>query len=209
MNNTTITILGLDKLTSTVIIACAGVLLLAVILLLARGIRGSQNKRDERRLEKILQELRKDEVQNIVLPDGLGGLLEIERLILMEQGLLIINTLAISGHLFGADNINNWTQVVNGRSFKFNNPLQHIDNAKYAVQSLAPKMPVFSRVVFTEQSYFPKGKPNSVSTLDSLKDDLHGVLCSNKTVTGVELAWERITRIARQSESSLIRGAGL
>ncbi len=132
-------------------------------------------------------------------------MIEIERLLLIEQGLLIIETYPMSGHLFGADHIDQWTQIIDGRSFKFSNPLHRIYNTKHALQILAPKVPIFCRIVFTENSNFPKGKPEEVSVIDSLVNDLKG-LSDNPGVSQLgQIAWERIIRIARTDGQSLLR----
>ena len=110
-------------------------------------------------MERILHSLKRDEVKEIIIPDGIGGLLGIEHLILLEQGLLILETYPISGNLFGAEQIDNWTQIINGRSFKFTNPLHRIHTARQALKLLAPNVPIFCRVVFNADSHFPKGKP--------------------------------------------------
>ena len=185
------------------VFALVAVLLLVLLWLLYR--RSKHKKTAAYRLDKILKPLKQDEVRQIIIPDGIGGLLEIENLILMEQGLLIVETYPISGNLFGAENIDQWTQIIEGRSFKFANPLRHVRNAREGLKLLAPKVPVFCRVVFTADSHFPKGKPGEVSVLDTLTEDiadlhdapLHGELTRK--------GWERIMRIARHNGQSVLR----
>lgn len=197
MNNEKMMVLGLETVWATALIGAA--LLLIVLLIVFLKNRKRSRLSDARKLENLLQGLRKDELRSIIIPDGIGGLLEIERLILMEQGLLIIKTYAMSGHLFGADRIDNWTQVIDGRSFKFTNPLEAIDNAKYAVQLLAPKTPVYSRVIFTDNSNFPKGKPEDVSLLSSLEQDLMPLKEAAIVIEKANIAWDRIVRVAQLS----------
>ena len=52
-------------------------------------------------IEQVLKPYKQDELNNVILPDGVGGILEIEKLFLLEQGILILRDYPISGHLFG------------------------------------------------------------------------------------------------------------
>ncbi len=178
-----------------------------VIILVFLVSRRKKKTQSERQVDNTLRPFKQNEIRSIIIPDGIGGLLEVERLILMEQGLLIIETYPISGHLFGADRIDQWTQIVDGRSFKFANPLRHIHNSKHALQMLAPKVPIFCRIVFTDDSDFPKGKPDEVSTLKTLQQDLQPILDAPKMSAVSVKAWERILRIARKNGRAVLREA--
>lgn len=168
-------------------------------------LRRRRRKTQLGQLDKVLRPLRNEEVRSVVIPDGIGGLIEIDRLVLTDRGLLVIETYPISGHLFGSEQIDQWTQIVDGRSFKFANPLRHIHNAKYALQLLAPKVPIFCRVVFTAASDFPKGRPDDVSTLLSLEQDLQAIQEAPKMSATSELAWRRILRIARTNGQAAMK----
>jgi hypothetical protein len=191
-------IINLDYLWQLSLIAT--VLLLVLLLLLSRHKR---KNRKQKQADRILKQISKDEVASIVIPDGIGGLIEIERLILMEQGLLVIESYPIAGHLFGAENIDQWTQIVDGRSFKFANPLRHVHNAKQALQILVPKVPIYSRVVFTGDGDFPKGKPEDVSVVATLEQDLESIKSAPKLPAVIEIAWQRVLRIARKNGKAI------
>lgn len=154
-------------------------------------------------MDEILKNYRRDEVNHLIIPDGMGGLIEIERLVLTDQGLLIIETYPISGHLFGADHIEQWTQIIDGKSYKFTNPLRHCHNIRESLQALVPKIPVFCRVVFTADSNFPKGKPAEASVLATLADDLAAAFEHAKAPQRLDDAWQRITRIGRTDQQQL------
>lgn len=182
--------------TMALLLIAVFVLFTLMVILLRRRL---GKTRKERQLEKILRHYKQDEVLSLVIPDGIGGLMELDRLILTDRGLLLIEIYPMTGHLFGAEQIDQWTQIIDGRSFKFANPLHHIQNAKYALQPLAPKVPIFYRVVFTGNSDFPKGKPDYVSTLQSLEQDLQVILEAPKMSDSSLKAWERILRIGRKT----------
>ncbi|MBL1320898.1 MAG: NERD domain-containing protein [Methylophaga sp.] len=146
-------------------------------------------------------------LQDLVFPDGVGGMVDIERLVLLKQGVLVIETYPMSGNLFGADKIEKWTQMLNGKSFKFTNPLYRIQMLRQAIQVIAPSTPIFYRVIFTaSDSSFPKGKPDDVSTLLTLENDLE-VLKQSPVMTEKQRSnWDRILRIARKDGQAIQLG---
>ena len=154
----------------------------------------------EHQLKKVLQPYIRNEIKQVVIPDGIGGLIEIEQLILLDNGLFIVQNYNTDGNIFGGDAIDQWTQLVRGRSFKFANPLRHIMSSKQALSSLVPGVPIFYRVIFVGDVQFPKGRPEGVSTLHSLAEDL--TLLNDKVINNskVKFAWERIMRIARKDD---------
>lgn len=198
-----VTIINLDSAWSLFLIATIVLLLLLIYLV----IRRRKKTLKVRLLDKALQPLREDEVRALVIPDGIGGVLEVERLILMKQGLLVLETYPVAGHLFGAEHIDQWTQIIDGRSYKFPNPLRHVHNSMYALQMLAPKVPIFCRVVFTGEGDFPKGKPAEVSVIATLEADLQAVIDAPKMVTSSEKAWQRILRVARKDGHAVLKEA--
>lgn len=157
------------------------------------------------KINSILQSLKQDEVKEIIIPDGIGGLLEIEHLILMEQGLLLIETYSMAGNIFGSEQIDQWTQIIDGRSFKFANPLRHIRTSRQALKVLAPNTPIFCRVIFSADSVFPKGKPEEVSTLNTLAEDMQSVIERPAILDKVRHSWGRIMRIARKNGQAVLR----
>ena len=151
-------------------------------------------------LEKILGPVSLDHLHNITIPDGMGGLLEIEHLLLTNTGLLLLESYEMNGNLFGSEKINTWTQITGGQSFKFPNPLRRLNCSRQALNSLIPGVPIYCRIVFGSGSAFPKGKPDEVILLNSLSDNLS----DTKTQTerqreNTQKAWDRINRIARKN----------
>lgn len=179
-------------------------ILLCLLLFLAKHRRSSQY-----RIEKVLKPLRREEVKNIIIPDGIGGMLEVEHLILMEQGLLLIETYPMSGHLFGAEKIDHWTQIQKGRSYSFANPLRHIRTSRQALMSLVPNIPIQYRIIFSAQASFPKGKPEQVSVLDSLLTDMESVQSGPLITESAQQAWDRILRISRKTDKNIEAGEAI
>jgi len=134
-----------------------------LLLLFARYLKHRYNKKHQ--LASILEAYSQDEVKNIIVPDGVGGLIEIEHLVLLKQGILLLETNPISGVIFAADKMENWSQVFDGRSYKFINPLYRLQLTQQAISELVPDINVFCRLVFmADDASFPKGKPEKVST---------------------------------------------
>lgn len=172
------------------------IVLLAILLIVY--VVNKHKQTDSYKIAEILKPYVKDEVKKIIIPDGIGGILEVEHLILLEQGFLLIQTYPMAGNLFGADNIDQWSQIVAGKSFKFSNPLRHMCTSRQALQALAPKTPIFSRVIFTDGAIFPKGKPDDVSVLISLSLDLEAIKAFPAISELAKLSWDKVMRIARK-----------
>lgn len=161
-----------------------------------------------KKIDSALKGYSQAELHDVVFPDGVGGLVEIERLVLVKQGILVIETYPISGNLFGADKIEQWTQMLNGKSFKFINPLYRIQMLRQAIKAIAPSTPIFYCVIFTaNDSSFPKGKPDDVSTLFSLENDLEMLKQSPVMTEKQRSNWQRILRIARKDGQAIKTGA--
>lgn len=115
----------------------------------------------------------------------------------------------MAGNLYGADTIDQWTQIIDGRSYKFANPLRRIRTSRQALISLAPDVPVFCRVIFNSDSIFPKGKPDEVSVLESLENDMLMVKNEKIITQQAQQAWNTIMRIARKDGQAVIRQGNL
>ena len=114
----------------------------------------------------------------------------------------------MAGNLYGADTIDQWTQIIDGRSYKFANPLRRLRTSRQAIKSLAPNIPVFCRVIFNADSFFPKGKPSDVSVLETLADDMMILNNEKKIPEEAGKAWDAIRRIARKDGQAVQRQGG-
>lgn len=187
--------------TSIIILSLVAVTIFVVIIWQLKRHRRSTDLM----MTSILQPYIKKEIKHIIIPDGIGGLLEIEHLILLDQGLFLIETYPMAGNLYGAETIDLWTQIVDGRSYKFNNPLRRLRTSRQAIKSLAPDIPVFCRVIFNSESVFPKGKPSEVSVLESLAEDMLTVKNEKRIANQAQQAWDTIMRIARKDGQAVTR----
>ena len=154
-------------------------------------------------LEKVLNPISKGYFKDIIIPDGMGGLLEIEHLFLTDRGLLLLESYEMNGNLFGSKEIDLWTQIIDGKSYKFPNPIRRLNWSRQALNSLIPTIPIYCRIVFGQSSVFPKGKPDEVLLINNL----YGELAELKIQTESQInknrqAWDRISRIARKNGQS-------
>lgn len=178
---------------SALLLIIVGILLLTVYI-----INQKRKQTANYKVTEILKPYIKDETKEFIIPDGIGGILEIEHLILLDQGFLLIQIYPMAGNIFGAENIEQWSQIIAGKSFKFYNPLRHMRTLQQALQALAPEIPIFSRIIFTDGATFPKGKPEEVSVLESLSLDLEKLKESPVIVEQSTRSWDRVMRIARK-----------
>lgn len=174
-----------------------------VVLVIILFIYNKRKQSDNHKISTILKPYTREEVKNFIIPDGIGGILEIEHLILLDSGFLLLKTYPMSGNLFGGDDIDKWSQIVAGKSFKFDNPLRHIRTSRQALKALAPKIPIFCRIVFVDGAIFPKGKPQDVSTSISLADDLKSINDEVAITDKAQHSWDRVMRIARKDGKSV------
>ena len=111
-------------------------------------------------------------LNDFVLPDGKGGLTQIDHVALTGAGLLVVETKNYSGQIFGTERDRQWTQKLGPTTHRFQNPLLQNSLHVKAVEALQLEVPVHGMVVFTNAARFPKGLPVGVSQLWRLEDDL-------------------------------------
>ncbi len=122
----------------------------------------------ERNTRKIIKRLGASAIENIQLPDGTGGEVTIEHLLLARDGIIIVGVMRFDGLIFGGRLTDQWTQVLGRRSFKFDNPNHYLQRQVNAIRQLVPGVPVSGRHLFSNAK-FPKDKPDSVLLPSDLK----------------------------------------
>ena len=120
-------------------------------------------------LKALVQRLSDDCLMNVLIPDGLGGEIYIDHLLLTSEGLLLMDVVDVEGTVFAADNLERWSAMATQGRVAFDNPLPGLANREAAVKLLAPGIPVSSVVMFSRPVEFPKGRPEKVVTLQDLE----------------------------------------
>ena len=124
--------------------------------------------RCERKVKKFIHRLGARHIEDICLPDGTGGEVIIDHLLLGRDALLIVGIMRFDGAIFGGRLTDQWTQVIGRRSFKFDNPNHYLQRQINAISLVVPDTPVRGWHLFPNAK-FPKDKPDSVLLLSDLK----------------------------------------
>jgi hypothetical protein len=132
------------------------------------GVRAYLSRRIDRRNQDRIESIAYEVLRNVLIPNGNGGQLHLNYLLLTERGLLIIDLFDIPGAVFGGDQMFQWTAIGRKLRFTFSNPQPILYDRIAAVKLLAGEVPVEGRLVFTQRSEFPKGKPKYVVRMDQL-----------------------------------------
>jgi hypothetical protein len=108
-------------------------------------------------------------LRDVLLPDGSGGHLHIDFLLLTGRGILVVDFRDVEGVVFGGEHMREWAVMHGHRRTTFLNPLEALYDRVAAVRALAGDVPVDGRIIFTERAQFPKGRPPRVLRLASLE----------------------------------------
>ncbi|MDH4275410.1 MAG: NERD domain-containing protein [Gammaproteobacteria bacterium] len=171
------------------------VLLGAIAALWMRYLR---NTADKRRNLKIIRDLGTQYLHDVLVPDGVDGFVAIDFLILTPGGIVVIDMQNYNGLLFGGERTENWTQMLGFRGYKFTNPLPANRLRIQAIKMAVPGVPVAGRVVFSSNGRFPKGIPDGVSMLGTLKDDMMPLMKNGEVPSTLQKAWEVLLSKVRE-----------
>jgi hypothetical protein len=109
-----------------------------------------------------------EHLRNVLVPDGQGGTLHVDFLLLTARGLVVIDLRDVQGNIFGGDQMTEWTVMHRALRYTFLNPQTGLYDRIAAVRALAPELPIEGLAVFTASGHFPKGLPRHTLMLDSL-----------------------------------------
>lgn len=168
------------------------VLLIGIVVVVKR--RGSMQQRIQRALKRISH----DRLQDIYLPDGMGGHIHLDVLLLTNRGFLVLDIKDVPGTLFGADKMAEWV-VMTGRSrHAFRNPLPGLHDRLAVVRSLARDVRAEGYLVFTESGKFTKGKPPETLMLQELVETIGPA--GEDYPQAFDAAWREIKALAERAE---------
>jgi hypothetical protein len=109
-----------------------------------------------------------DRVQDVLVPDGMGGQIQLEYLLLTANGLVVIDLKAFEGTIFASDRMEEWTVMGHQGRFTFPNPLRTLYDRVAALRQLVRDVPVNGHVLFGPGADFSKGRPKDVVLPDDL-----------------------------------------
>jgi hypothetical protein len=168
----------------------------------AFGIRLYRRRARRRALLLRLERIALRAVHQVEVPDGMGGFIHVDHLLLTPQGILLLDTRRVPGLIFGGDQMSEWTVMARNRRYTFENPQPALYDRVAAVKALVGDVPVEGRLMFSNVGKFTKGKPKWVMMESGLE---HEFLAIDRTVTdrpGIEgyvENWELLTAQLRPS----------
>jgi hypothetical protein len=113
-------------------------------------------------LSRALRGVSIDRLQNVLLPDGMGGQIQVEHLLLTASGVVVIDVKEFEGKIFAGERMAEWTVIAQRGRFTFPNPLPALYDRVAALKQIVHEVPVFGLVLFGAQADFTKGRPRDV-----------------------------------------------
>ena len=144
---------------------------LAVVLLAFAfwGLRAYQRRSRRRALLSRLGRIAFEAAHQVLVPDGMGGFIHIDHLLLTPRGVLVLDTRRVAGLIFGGDQMSDWTVMGRSRRYTFDNPQPALYDRIAAVKALVGEVPVEGRLLFSNVGKFTKGIPKWVLMLDGIE----------------------------------------
>jgi hypothetical protein len=119
-------------------------------------------RRRRPRLGQALQDVSIDRLQNVLVPDGMGGQIQVEHLLLTANGLVVIDVKEFEGTIFAGERMAEWTVIGQRGRFTFPNPLGTLYDRVAALKQIVRDVPVVGFVLFGAGADFTKGRPKDV-----------------------------------------------
>jgi len=110
-----------------------------------------------------------ESLRDVLLPDGMGGQIYIEHLLLTNRGVVVIDVKEYAGAVFASDRMDEWTVIGHGRRFGFPNPQGMLYDRVAAVRQLLRNVPVQGHILFRTSADFSKGRPKHVLLVNELE----------------------------------------
>ena len=151
-----------------------------------------------------------DYLRDVLVPDGQGGWLHVDFLLLTARGVVIIDLRYVVGNIFGGDQMTEWTVIDGPQRFTFTNPQGALYDRIAAVRAVAGDVSTEGRIVFTKRGKFPKGLPKWTLMVDSLRTEFPSAesLLLDSTVERFDSSWQRLKSAAMPSSINQIRVGG-
>jgi hypothetical protein len=168
----------------------------------ALALRAYQRRTRRRSLLARLERIAYEAAHQVQVPDGMGGFIHIDHLLLTPRGVLILDTRRVGGLIFGGDQMSDWTVMARGRRYTFDNPQPALYDRIAAVKALVGDVNVEGRLVFSNIGKFTKGIPKWVLMLDAVELEFPPVDRGHKNSPAFARAadvWGRLVKQLRPS----------
>jgi len=177
--------------------------LAAILLLLTIWLIYRRRTSAARRLKRVFAEIGYDRIDNLIVPYGDEGEIQIDHLFLTSQGLLIVDIKDVVGTVFGSDKMQDWAVISEDRRYTFSNPQPSLYDRIAAVSDIVRQVPVAGRILFLDGAEFTKGVPGLVSSLDELASEFgeDDKKAAKVRIEAFKPHWELIQKAARGAPS--------
>jgi hypothetical protein len=177
----------------------------AVLLLLALGFFGLRAYQRRARRKSLLARLERvafAAAHRVLVPDGMGGFIHIDHVLLTPRGILVLDTRRVAGLIFGGDQMSDWTVMGRGHRYTFDNPQPALYDRIAAVKAVVGDVPVEGRLLFSNVGKFTKGIPKWVVMLDGIEVEFPVVDRGSQALENSDQyadAWSRLLAQLRPS----------
>lgn len=176
----------------------SAIAIIIAVVVLAVVVYRLKHPSDDKQIETIIRELGIEHLRNVIISDGVYGYHFIDYLILFPEQIMLLGVQHYEGYIFGAENIDEWAQVVNKKSYKFPNPLQNYITCAQTINSLIKDADVVARMVFTSSSEFPKGVPQGVYRMEDFKVELASLVQEKTLDSHLKTIWDALVALANE-----------
>jgi hypothetical protein len=121
-------------------------------------------------LKQALEAVAIERLEHVLVPDGMGGHIQVEHLLLTGQGLVVIDAKSFAGTIFASERMAEWTVIGAQGRFTFPNPLGTLYDRVAALRQLVRDVPVEGHVLFAGGADFSKGRPRDVLSAAELME---------------------------------------
>ena len=176
-----------------------GIILL--IIGLALIVKHLNQQSDEELIKNTINELGDDHMKDVIISDGMYGYFFADYLISIAGQIIILGIEHYEGYIFGSENIEEWAQVHDKKSSKFNNPLRSYETCAQSLNSLIKDADVKAHIVFTSASSFPKGVPEGVLQMSNFKSSLEELIRTHSANQLTDKCWADLKAVVNQHAS--------
>ncbi len=142
-------------------------LLLVGIYFMSRSFINNSQKRSTKR---IVNKISGAHLQEVPLDMGEDQYAYFDYILLRKDGILVLEFKDYAGHIYASEQINEWTQVIGSKSYKFANPFFELERKVELLRQVIGNEKIDTVILFTDKADFPKGRPQNVLLLKELKN---------------------------------------
>jgi hypothetical protein len=160
------------------------------------GLRAYQRRSRRKFLLARLESVALASAHQVLVPDGMGGFIHIDHVLLTPRGVLVLDTRRVTGLIFGGDQMSDWTVMGRGHRYTFDNPQPALYDRIAAVKAIVGDVPVEGRLLFSNVGKFTKGIPKWVVMLDGIEVEFPVVARNDSAFRAPDQyadGWERLT----------------